>query len=163
MRASLLDFLLLTDLYEFPAGVRIGSEETKVLLLAISLPLLLGVPVILGHTDVLGELFVTQVILLLGGGNTFREARFEHFVGELVSFRVKLASKRIVGSSCGSSGLLALLSVSLSNDLRVSLEPLGGNLGLPLDELNGESGGLTASQNLIDNHFVLVTRVADLS
>ena len=50
------------------------SEQAECLLLAISLPLLLSFPFILRHFDVLGELFVAQVVLLLGCSDAFGEA-----------------------------------------------------------------------------------------
>lgn len=138
------------------------SEQANVLLLAVSLPLLEGFPISHGHANNCVELFVAQVVLFLSRSDARREAGLEHLVGELVAGGVELAGEGIVsdGSGCGSN--LALFLGPFGNDSGVSLEPLLGDLRLPLDELNGERGRLTTSENFLNNHIVLVTSVTAL-
>jgi hypothetical protein len=73
------------------------SEQANHLLLTVLLPLLLGIPLISGHLDVLSELFVAQVVFLLRSCDTFWEARFEYLVGELVRGGVELAGEGVIG------------------------------------------------------------------
>jgi len=140
----------------------VRSEETNFLLFAVSLPLFEGVPFVLRHSNVLGKLFVTQVHLLLASCNAWWEAALEDLVGELVSLRVKLAGKWIICSSLGDCSLLALFHCLLTHDLRVSLEPFGGDFRLPLHELHGEADRLVASEHLVNDSLILVSRVSDL-
>lgn len=138
------------------------SEQANHLLLTVFLPLLLGIPLISGHLNVLSELFVAQVVFLLRRCDTSWEARFEHLIGELVRGGVELAGEGVAGN-CGGLGLhFRLLSFSSGDYLRIGLEPLSGNLGLPLDELNSETGRLMTSKDLGDDNLVLVTLITQL-
>ena len=138
------------------------SEQANHLLLTVLLPLLEGVPLISGHLDVASELLVAQVVFLLRRCDTRWEARFEYLVGELVRVGVELASESVVGDSGGLGLHLCFFSFSCCDYLRIGFEPLSSNLGLPLDELNSETGRLTTSEDLGDDNLVLVSLITQL-
>ena len=138
------------------------SEQANHLLLTVLLPLLQGIPLFLRHLDVASKLLITQVVFLLCGGDTWWEARFEHLVGELVRVGIELTGEGVIGD-CGGLGLhLFFLSFSGCDYFRIGLEPLSGNLRLPLDELNSETGRLTTSKDLRDDNLILVALITQL-
>ena len=138
------------------------SEQANHLLLTVLLPLLQGIPLFLRHLDVASKLLITQVVFLLRRGDTWWEARFKHLVGELVRVGVELAGEGVTGD-CGGLGLhLAFLSFSSCDYFRIGLKPLSGNLGLPLDELNSETGRLATSKDLGDDNLILVALITQL-
>mmetsp|Transcript_32251 Transcript_32251/g.42717 ORF Transcript_32251/g.42717 Transcript_32251/m.42717 type:complete len:510 (+) Transcript_32251:277-1806(+) len=113
----------------------------------------------------LDEFLVTQIVLLLGRGHTLRETRLEHLIRELVGGRVQMALEwvRCGGGSSSDGGLFDLLNLLVSHEELIGGEPFGSDLGLPLDELDGERGGLASGKNLLDDDHALVTVVAKLS
>lgn len=104
----------------------------------------------------LGELLVTQVEFFARRFDALWEARLKHLIGELVGVRVQEALEGVrIGYGSFDDGLGFLSSHRDSGG--ISLEPLGSNFRLPLDELDGKSRGLTACGHFFEDDIALVS------